>query len=647
MDRYQFVRLGGSLLSLCLGVSTLLAEPAASEQLSGQEIEQIVVTGSRIESKLSDAPIATEVIDRTEIEVSGVENLADLLEEYGGLDVSRSLGRANIRIQGLDSKYVLVLVNGQRTTGRVDGAIDLTRFAAEDIERVEIVRGSSSALYGTDAIGGVINIITRKAQESFEAAIRASYGSFNTVDVHGNTGASGNRWSARFTAGLHRGDGYDLSPESPATTGAAFDTYNVSAQADWSITDTLRIFSNGEYRFSDQWNQDPLGPAVLLRRNRTETGLATMGGDWRPNETTQIQLTGHYTQYRDQFVLDQEGGITADDRQVTTDRLGQLTLQYNQSFGDSHQLTIGTEGYYEGIETARIPSGERTRQRLAAYIQHQWTILEETKLVLVPGGRIDTDTQFGTHPTPKISVRMDPHKTITLRASYGWGFRAPSFQELYLFFQNPGAGYVVDGNPDLGPEKSRSANINVEYRPFRGLTAFVNIYRNDVENLINAEPVNRDSVVNGPQPELFRYENIARAYTQGIEASLGFRFRWGLGVDMSYTLTDTYDEENDRVISGRARHRGSTTLSYGYIKWGLSSSMRASLVGTTVFIEEDDQTELDPYLLLDIRLSKTLVTLINTEIDMFAGAENLLNTGEERFNPIQPRTFYVGARGKM
>ena len=653
--------LGGfvSFGALATSTSASAGEPTETTK---EDVEQIVVTGARTEQQLSDTPVATEVIGRPEIEIMGAENLADLLEEYPSIDLFQSLGRTAIRLQGLDPEYILILVNGQRTTGRINGTIDLTRFAADDIERVEIVRGPSSALYGSDAIGGVVNIITRKPQQAYEASARGAYGSQNILDIHGNIGLSGETWSANFTAGHHRGDGYDLTPETIDTTAGAFHTVNVATQLNRDLAEALSLFGYTEYRFSDVDAIESAngGRAIIDRRNRIESFQSTLGSNIKLNENSKLTVNLNYTQYRDQFVEDQRnasGPGSLDDREETIDQTLQLTTQYNAKVFKSHEFTAGLEGLYEFLETDRI-SATGDRQRGAIYLQDQWTLHEDTKLILVPGFRLDLDSQFGAAPTPKVAIRFDPYKQLTIRASYGWGFRAPSFRELLLEFENPAVGYVVRGNPDLQPEVSRSLNINFEYEPFSGFVTTVNLFRNDIDNLINFGLV---SDGNSLEQE-FVYQNISSAYTQGVEAAIRMQIMSGLGLDFGYTLTDTFDNDSRRELAGRARHRGTAAIRWRIRFIGLDGTIRSSLVGRRTFfsLSEDEptfsssedepstevRTSTAPYATIDIRISQT-ITLWDSKFSLFGALENLLEEGELPGNPLQPRTFTLGLRGQL
>src|SRR5687768_17068664 len=192
-------------LALLLGT-----EPPADEDTEQEgEVRQVVVTGTRTEHGLADTPIATQVYDRVEIEDSGAENLGEILEETPGVQLDRGIGGVGISMQGLGPSYTVVLVDGQRMTGRVDNVLDLSRFPAEDIEQVEVVRGPSSVLYGADALAGPVNLISRKPVKPHEAEVHAAYGSFNTADLTGRVGLARKHYAGSLTGGWHRTDGYD------------------------------------------------------------------------------------------------------------------------------------------------------------------------------------------------------------------------------------------------------------------------------------------------------------------------------------------------------------------------------------------------------------------------------------------------------
>ena len=193
---------------------------------------------------------------------------------------------------------------------------------------------------------------------------------------------------------------------------------------------------------------------VFDRRNLTEVLSSNLGADIRFEEGSKLQIIANYGLFRDQFIYDQRGSDALDKDQETWEQLGQLTVQLNTLIADEHLVTVGLEGLREELESTRLVDGQGERYRGSVFIQDEWTILDEPNLILARGARFDADSQFGMHMTPKVTLH-DPTEDFTLRTS-GMGFRAPDFKELLITFENPSAGYVVEGNTDLVPETSQS-----------------------------------------------------------------------------------------------------------------------------------------------------------------------------------------------
>ena len=193
--------------------------PPAEEPDHDDPGEIMVVTGSRTEQALSEAVVATDVVTREQIRSAGAEDASQVLETMSGVEIYRSFRGAAVRMQGLDSEYVLVLIDGRRMIGRSDGVLDLSRIPAERIERIEVVKGAASALYGSDAIAGVINIITRQPEEPFSLETHASYGSRNTIVGTTSVGLMRDKWSGGASLGWHSTDGYDWDTSDEQTDG--------------------------------------------------------------------------------------------------------------------------------------------------------------------------------------------------------------------------------------------------------------------------------------------------------------------------------------------------------------------------------------------------------------------------------------------
>ena len=226
------------------------------------------------------------------------------------------------------------------------------------------------------------------------------------------------------------------------------------------------------------------------------------------------------------------------------------------------------------------------------------------------------------------------------------GFRAPVFKELFLIFENPDNGYLVRGNPDLIPESSHSVNAGVEHEIVESLTLSINLFANEIENLIFYKPL-------GPpvpgQVREYSYENLSAAYTRGVESQLQYRIKKSWRARIGYVFTDSYNREKSRKLEGRALHRGTFDLWYGIPKQSFEANLRGSIVGPEPYYRQqgDDEdvyeTDYSPaYAVVNIRVSKGLTDSLR----MFLGIENLLNTGDLVFRPIQPFTVYLGMSGQ-
>jgi outer membrane receptor for ferrienterochelin and colicins len=613
------------------------AEPRAEDrpvEASDAREEIIVITGSRVERPLSQSTVATEVVTRKEIEASGATDVADLLANHPGLEIVEGLRGFGVRMQGLDPEYVAVLVDGRRVIGRIDGVLDLEGIAVGNIERVEIVKGPSSALYGSDALAGVIHIITRQPDRPITGEARAQYGSFGALDLYTAAGTRTGPWSGRVSAGWRQGDGYDLSPENPGTTASAYDEKQVSGQAGRALG-AVELSLSGDYLRRDLHGVDVDGPAVLDRDNVTEQVAAALDARWQASETGRLSSALRYSLYRDQFLYDQRGSSVGDRYEETIQNLAEVMVQHADRLG-SHDATAGLEATVESLTGARIDDSASERYRVAVFAQDDWRLAEEPFVRLAIGGRLDVDSQFGVHATPNVALRWDPTPRVTGRVSYGWGYRAPDFKELYLEFDNPGVGYRIRGNPELEPETAQSVNAGVEVRAHPRVWASASGYYNDIDNLIDFVDQTPDDDIAGPD---YSYDNVASAFTRGVESHLRVEPLDGLSADLSYALTDTRDRALDRALPCRPRHQGA--LAFTYERGGTEGTVRSRLVGVRRLCPTNDGEETaDRYVTLDARVAQKLFR----RFTLFIGASNLLDQGDDAFLPIAPRTFYGGAQ---
>ncbi|MEZ4322953.1 MAG: TonB-dependent receptor [Myxococcota bacterium] len=637
------------MLVLTLASLALAQQSDATDD--DDDVEVVVVTASRSPAALGEAPVAVEVITREEIEATGSESLAELLEEQPGLQIEDTVVGQSIRMQGMNAEHTLILVDGQRVLGRKDGVIDLSRFPMDDIERIEIVKGPSSSLYGSDAMGGVVHIITKRGSEGRDVGLHVRYGTLQRLDATADVKAGTETVKHKVDLGWHSSDAWDLDESDVATTSSAFQ------QGDFAYGATVTPDPDVQLDFTVSYMQRRLEGvsatetgAVFDNRSIVEDSRAALGGWWTAGPKTKLTVRVSGSFFRNQALADQRGSAALDTVQVDTERLAESTIQLDHglSAAGEHVASLGVDGLYQDITSDRLGPGKGDRQRIAVFAQDVWRIeLGASTLTVSPGMRLDVDSQFGTAPTPRLALAL-ASGDLTFRLSAGTGFRAPDFRELYLLFENPGVGYVVQGNEDLRAERSRNFNGSVEYAPTKRIGLSFQAYRNDIADLINFDIV--DAPVGSNQ--LFQYQNIDRAYTQGFDVQARWRPR-PFTLELGYALVDTLDKDLRQPLAGRVPHRVTGVAAVDLprdvsvrTQWGYSTRR-------TLYADLDGDDVADPIKVPECEPDATLCTLGTLTLDaravwkgdpveVFAGIDNVFDTGQQTLAPTVPRFVYAG-----
>ncbi|MBI4821654.1 MAG: TonB-dependent receptor [Deltaproteobacteria bacterium] len=634
-------------------VSSSSVAPAVEDLSSFEEVViPVVVTGSTLEHSLEDTPVAIEVLTRKQIGESGARTAADVLSTERGIDVTQTFrGRgAGIRIHGLDPKHVLVLVDGERVVGRIDGSIDLSRIPAERIERLEIVKGACSALYGSEAMGGTIQVITRKPFEPIEGDLLLRYGSLDALDLTAHAATKRSAFDADIVAGFHERDAFDLAPEDVATNGSAYGHTELGARLGFPFQGGSEVVARFDYshRTTEGIDANPATGAVFDRNSSTRSMDGSIVAIVPLETKTKLRTSIAGNWFFDQFRLDQRAVEDPNPVDETTDLQGVARAQLDFPIGETQVASLGAEGLIEVVESGDRIGGKQSRRRLALFLQDEWAPLDSPKLVLVPGARFDLDSQFGFHPSPKVALRFDPTDRVVLRAGFGLGFRAPDFKELYLAFANQAAGYYVAGNTELEPETSASLSLGLEWSPKRKTRLSVDVFRNDLSNLIETVSASPDRCPAG-FGLCFIYDNIAEARTQGLEVGAEVEVVRGLSARLGYSATDTLDERLDRPLEGRAAHRVTFGLSFALVDLGLSGMARGTWVGPRPFYTDSagnplptGSVDAPPYSTLDIRLAQKLFDYFELSV----GLENAFDAGTIGYLAIPPRAFWAGLEAR-
>lgn len=599
---------------------------------------EVVVTAARTEQRRDDTTTPVDVVDRAALEATGARTVTEALRANPDVELVPGLGGTGLRMQGLDPVHTLVLIDGRPVPGRVDGTIDLDRLPVEDVERIEIVRGPASALYGSDALGGVINLVTRASSEPWSAEASARYGSLDAAELNGSLTAHPGPVTLKAHGNTSRADAWDLDPTTDATTGDAYRIWGAGGSLGWNPAGAWKIDAQGDY--SRRWHggvdQSPSG-AEYDRQVLEEMfdGAATF--ELWPGGRHLTRLTLGPQIWREQYLSDQRGSATNDDYDDA--RNNQLVLNLVHPWaGDRHLVTVGADAWLEHTTSGRIEGGETSRERAALYAQDDWRVTDAPRVQVSPGARLDLDSQFGVHATPRLALRVDPSQRLWLRGSVGAGFRAPDYKELYLVLDHAGYGYQVIGNPELHPESSLGLNLQVDWALTDVLALRSSGYWNELSGLIDLEMLEAGTPTS---PAVYTYTNVDRARTQGADLGLTVSPGGGFSLNVGYTYQVARDVVEDIPLEGRPRHRGVASVDLRPAKTPLSLNTRAELTGPRPYT--DDAGELfwtAPTCFVDARLGLRLGAAMEAEV----GVRNLLDAQDEVTFGLPPRSFYVGFR---
>lgn len=566
-------------------------------------VEQVtVVSASRQEELRETLNTRVDVISRSRIdETGGHETVAELLRELPGVVTRRgseTAGAAGHQIQGIDSRQVLVLVDGQPIVGargvKRGGLLNMDRQSAARLERVEVVKGAASALYGSDALGGVINLITRQPSSPLDAAVSLAGGSFGNLSARMDAGFKRDRTLGLFSLERHQHDGFDLTPGTFDTTGAPYRRYDALGKVQRQLFPSLSLGAvvTGYANHTRGRSNGELGPQEDDIRDRALSAHVT--GRWNRG-TASVEARAYLSAYRER-----SDGRLAPPRSTVleTGRIeerfakGDLTL--TRPVGTRQLIQGGVEwssDRYEGANRLRDAEGHAASTAIA-WGQHRWSAT--SRLSTTIGARVDRRSRFETAISPKIAAGYRLTSGLTARASYGRGFRAPDLGQLYYRFLSPANFYQVIGNPELRPEHATSWQFGGEYvTPQRRARAGVNVFRNDVRDLIDsvnlgfvatpaqlAQVIAREGLDSSFRPVLGRplltYRNVAGAVTQGVEAEMEAVLTDALSAGGAYTYLSARDARSDLALTGRHPHQGHARVSWQ----PAASGFRASIRGT-------------------------------------------------------------------
>jgi outer membrane receptor for ferrienterochelin and colicins len=664
-------------ICLCvLAFAKAESQQKVTDTIKTEELKEIVLTATRTERQLSSLPLPVTLVSKKKIIQSGTIRLNEILNEQTGIiTVADESGFEGVQIQGISSDYILILIDGVPLVGRSAGNFDLSRLTVGNIKQIEVVKGPSSSLYGSEALGGVINIITEKPKSS-KLKGNASYriGSFTQQDINLDLKKRFNKWRIGVFANHFSSEGYDLTPGTTGQTVNPFKNYTLNTRVFYDFNENLSLFTSARYYDQVQDAGFIFDDVVFEGDSKEQEWNAHARLDQKWNDAFDTSYEFYYTNYQAAERLADpisEDVLSDSDFNQT---LLRPEVRGNYKITESSTLTAGVGYQLESLD--RTFFDERVDFN-SQYVYAQYDVNPTDQLNIIAGARFDNHSEYSNQFSPKLAAIYNINESIAVKASVGYGFKAPDFRQLYFDFTNSAVGYTVLGynvavdklnelqaqgqildvvvplselNDPLEAESSIGYNLGMTYIKGKW-NAELNLFRNDFTNLIDTRIIARK--INGQN--VFSYVNFDEIYTTGLELNTGYKVTKNLNISAGYQLLYAFDKAQENAVEdgtvfirdaqtnqtvaidrseyfglvNRSRHNGNFKIFYDIKKYEANINLR--LLYRSKYAQFDtngnglidiyDTSFINGFVTTNIAATKTFYT----DFDLQIGANNLLD----------------------
>ena len=588
-------------------------------------LPDLITTAGRFEKRAAESTAPVVNIPRAEIEAQAAVAADQVVSQLPGLQTIPSPpSGTSISIRGIGESRVLILVDGEPVGGNLLQNTDLSRLSTVGVERIEVTKGPMSSAYGSDALGGVINLVTQGPPSALQLGVSARTGSFGRLEGYADAGGTFGKFGFSVTGGARE---QAAVPGTEPGSNALERVYDVRSSFRYAASARVALRADVMYNYERQRWPLPSGGGfngftdIEGVSGWTEAIVGRVGNLWRARLFAE-QFDYRYRSARGDLPIANSG---------TTQSEGLLrALVAHSRQSGANSLELGTQVSLRSVTAPdRLLTEQASDEQVEVYVQD---VLRLGRVLLNGGARYTWNSQWQGNLSPSLGVAWEPVNQVRVRGSLARGFRGPSFKERSWNFINVAAGYRIEGNPDLVPESSWALDAAVAWAPAPTLTLEVAGFRNNVSNLI-------DFAVNG---DVFTPTNIALARTQGIEATA----RWAHGtwaVAAGYTWLDAKNLVDDQPLNRRAAH---TARLRGTKTWDVLRGLRGDL--TALY------TSAAPIVVGDFGATVAgeqgafLQWNVGVQLGVFpalglnAGVDNLFNQIPQNWNGLIERRFWIG-----
>lgn len=600
------------------------------------EMDDIVVTSTRTQKLHRDVPVATEVISLQDIQDSGALHVEDLLNGYSGVSLQTSVdGGSMLNILGMDSRYILILIDGQPITGKFNNHVSLDQIPASQVKKIEIIKGPNSSLYGSEAMAGVINIITNGKTSNDYISFNLRYnGTENKFKADGlNHGSESMQFSTvrtlgsltvKFSADV---DFIETDKTIQQIDADDINKYSGSLDLEWKSS------NRHSFRLKDMvYSHAENGTSSLMNTStRINRNTASLNHRWIFKNGWNLSHTLNHNLYSRTYVQKRPwGDLVTDD--VTEEGNTEYESMIQKKF-DSGELNAGFEGSSASYISDRVQNGVQRVTAVSLFGQYDFHLWQA--LNIVSGIRLDYYSEYDAVVSPRIGLMYTLTDRWKVRTTWGKGFRSPSFMERFIDWNHVQFGYRVLGNANLKPELSNGFTAGVEYYHPAKYQVSLMLYVTDFQNLIEDYAL---------EAGLLSYRNIEQATYRGLE----LQGRWMISntwlSSWGFNIVDNRDNTgnlipNTQPLSGYGR------ISYKNPKRLWSASIRMKWVGA--YTPEDYNPETGEYEKASQSLAAYTIINMNAKMNIwkqFAIGFGIRNAGDythSRYGPFIGRAMYI------
>lgn len=606
-------------------------------QETSVNLDQVVITGTGTHHRLKDSPVPIDVISQRDLQNANPADFQDaLVKLVPSINFHTTSMGTTLYMNGLPDKYLLVLVNGKKVAGDISGSIDYNRINIASIKRIEVLKGASSALYGSDAIAGVINIITDDNKSLVNVSSNTRVSSHDRITEAVNADVNVGKFSSHTTYSYQQSGGWKLSPYEEDKKGNLVETtkQSVFKNHSHSISQTFgfdfsrrlsaevngQLYDNANDRPTDGYNYNNIHKSY------------TYGGTLRyllGQKASYLEASTNTTNYRSyyDYTTDYSGNKLGDRVNSKEQTYTNSNLKGVFKTHQNNTLITGLDYVYEGLQptvtSALLNDKAQSVNTFALYAQDEWRMIKS--LSLVAGFRYSYNEKFKSNFTPKLSL-MYQYEGLNVRGSYASAFRSPTLQQMYAISNS--RNKITVGDPNLDPETSNFYNLNVEYN-HHIFSASVSAYWNEIKDKIDTEKVDltEDDIANGIV-ERNRYMNVEEARIKGFDVGLSVRPGAGLTFGANYVFSDGKNKTENIRLERSVRHSANVNGNWrkAWNKYSLSVNVNGRYQGTR-YSESYGNAPAHQLWDLNTRHSFNLKSIL---LEPSIGIENLFNYVDDR-----------------